>query len=144
MRPSGAVSLLVAALFGGCVDSSDPAAGGFYNGIAGIAGGGYERREAERESAVAEAQARNQALSAEQRALAARISATQGEVAQARFTLLRQRDSAPNLDARTRARVNAVLAAEPRGGTDAARLADLQRILRETRALSADLAQLAS
>lgn len=127
----------------GCVDSQDPAAGGFYNGLSGIATGGYEARVEEREVAVANAEARNAELTAEQRSLAAQISSTERSLTQARFQLLQQRNSAQGLDSATQARVNKVLAAKPKGSTEAARLADLQRLLSETRMLSEDLARLA-
>lgn len=129
---------------GGCVTSSDPGEGGFFNGVAGIAGGGYEARIDERESAVAEASARNVALTKEQQALAGRISATENDLTRARFRLLQQKNAAKNLDATTANRINAALTAEPGGRTDEARLADLQRLLGETRALSEDLARLSS
>lgn len=127
----------------GCVDSQDPAAGGFYNGLSGIATGGYEARVEEREVAVANAEARNAELTAEQRSLAAQISATERSLTQARFQLLQQRNAAQGLDSATQARVNKVLAAKPKGTTESARLAELQRLLSETRMLSEDLARLA-
>ncbi len=127
----------------GCVDSQDPAAGGFYNGLSGIATGGYEARVEEREVAVANAEARNAELTAEQRSLAAQISSTERSLTQARFQLLQQRNAAQGLDRATQARVNKVLAAKPKGSTEASRLADLQRLLSETRMLSEDLARLA-
>ena len=36
--------LLAVLLVAGCVQSDDPAEGGFYSGISGLAGGGYEGR----------------------------------------------------------------------------------------------------
>ncbi|SDL66088.1 hypothetical protein [Aliiruegeria lutimaris] len=127
----------------GCVDSQDPAAGGFYNGLSGIASGSYDVRIEEREVAVANAEARNAELAAEKRSLAAQISATESNLTQARFELLKQRNAAQGLDSTTQARINKVLTAKPKGTTDAARLADLQRLLSETRMLSEDLARLA-
>lgn len=138
--------VLLGALGGlpGCMaDSEDPAEGGFFNGVRGIASGGYEARVAEREQAVEAAQTRNQALGAEESDLAAQIEATKRSLAQARFTLLQQRDANPNLDRGTRARVDAVLNAQPKGATDAEQLEALRRILAETNALSRDLSQLA-
>lgn len=134
--------VLLALPLAACVESGDPAEGGFLRGVSGIASGGYDERVAEREAEVSEAEARNTALRGEQRSLAARIAATEGALTDARFRLLRQRDAARNLDPGTRARVNAALVAEPGGGSDEARLADLQRLLSETRALSAELAAL--
>lgn len=128
----------------GCVATSDdPAEGGFFNGIRGISSGSYEGRVSERQRAVATAEVRNAALSAEQSDLAARIDATKRSLAQARVMLLRQRDANPNLDSDTRVRVDAVLRAQPGGATDIEQLESLQRLLAETRALSEDLAELA-
>ena len=144
MPVSRLVPIVAVAILSGCAASSDdPAEGGFFNGVRGIASGSYEGRVAERQDAVAVAEVRNAALSAEQSDLAARISATRRSLAQARFRLLQQRDATPNLDGGTRARVDAVLSAQPAGGTDAEQLESLQRLLAETRALSEDLARLA-
>lgn len=143
MRPLQVAALCALGATAGCMsDSDDPAEGGFFNGVRGIASGGYEARVTEREQAVAAAQTRNQALGQEQAELAAQIEATKRNLAQARLTLLSQRDANSNLDSGTRARVDAVLRAQPGGSTDAEQLSDLQRILAETRALSRDLSQL--
>jgi hypothetical protein len=125
-----------------CETNSDPAAGGFINGLAGVTTGAYDARITAGEAAVAESQARNDALQAEQSALAAQIASTERSLASARFTLLNQRDAATNLDAATAAQVNAVLAAQPTGNTEAERLASLQQLLAQTSALSRDLASL--
>lgn len=138
-----ALAATLVALSGCAATSDDPAEGGFFNGIRGIGSGGYEGRVAERQQAVATAEIRNAALGAEQSDLAARIDATKRSLAQERFMLLRQRDASPNLDSDTRARVDAVLRAQPGGATDAEQLESLQRLLAETRALSQDLAELA-
>lgn len=141
MRPI--LILLPAVLtLAGCETSSDPAAGGFINGIVGVTSGGYEARIAEGEAGVADAQARNDALRAEQSSLAAQIGATERSLASARFTLLNQRDAVADLDAVVATRVNRALTAQPTGGTDAARLAELQALLAETSALSRELAGL--
>lgn len=138
-----AVACALAAVSGCVATSDDPAEGGFFNGVRGISSGSYDGRVAERQQAVAAAEVRNAALSAEQGALAAQIDATKQSLAQARFELLRQRDANPNLASDTRARVDAVLRARPGGATDAEQLESLQRLLAETRALSQDLAGLA-
>ena len=141
MRRITALVLLLA--LGACAEDPDPADGGFFSGVSGIASGSYAARTEAEVQATEEARARNEALRAEQSSLAAQISATEAELAQAKLVLLRQRDANPNMDAATRSRVNSVLLAEPSAGSDAARLAELQEILSETRALSSDLAQLA-
>lgn len=137
------VFLAVVALAGCGAPSDDPAEGGFFNGVRGITSGTYDARVAEREQAVSTAEARNEALSAQQGDLAARIAATKSSLAQARFTLLQQRDARPNMSPGMRSRVDAALSAQPGGATEAEQLANLQRILAETRALSSDLARLA-
>lgn len=137
------LALAAGAGLAACVDGGgNPAEGGFFRGVSGIASGGYDARVAAREAEVAEAQAGNAALRAERSALAARIAAAERDLTAARFDLLQARDRARSLDPGTRARVNAALVAEPAGGSDAVRLADLQRLLSETRALSAELASL--
>ena len=125
-----------------CTENPDPAAGGFFDGISGIASGSYEARTAAEAEATADAKARNDALRAEQASLSTQIASAEAQLAQAKLTLLRQRDANPSLPADTRARVNRALLAEPAAGSDAARLADLQALLTETKALSADLAGL--
>lgn len=137
-----ASTLLLAVPLAACVESSDPAEGGFFAGISGISSGSYDARIAEQEADVAAASAENAALRTERDTLAARIATAERDLTGARFRLLQQRDRAVDLDVNTRSRVNAALAAEPRGATDDQRLADLQRLLSETRALSAELAGL--
>jgi hypothetical protein len=138
------VPLLVAITLGaaGCTPNTDPAAGGFINGIAGVTTGAYEERIAAGEASVAEAQARNDALRAEQSDLAGQIGATERQLASARLTLLNQRDAVSTLDAATADRVNRALTAQPTASTDAGRLAELQQLLSETSALSQELAGL--
>jgi hypothetical protein len=137
--PAGAVMAVL--MIGGCTMSTDPSQGGFVAGVQGIATGAYDARIDTAEAGVAEAQARNDALRAEQAGLAAQIAEGEQALASARFQLLTQRDAA-TLDDATAARVNAALVAEPQGASEAERLADLQRLLAETNALSAELASL--
>ncbi len=125
-----------------CETSSDPAAGGFINGLAGVTTGTYDARIAAGEAAVAESQARNDALVAEQSSLAAQIAATQSSLAAAQLTLLNQRNAATNLDPAKADQINAVLSAQPTGNTEAEKLASLQALLAQTSALSRDLAGL--
>jgi chromosome segregation ATPase len=134
-------AIAVVLLLGACTTSTDPGEGGFIAGVQGLTTGAYDARIDTAEAEVAEAQARNDALRAEQAGLAAQIAAGERDLASARFRLLNQRDAA-TLDDATAARVNATLTAQPQGATEAERLADLQRLLSETNALSAELASL--
>jgi predicted DNA-binding transcriptional regulator YafY len=132
-RPAAAVLCLGLA---GCVPSADPAQGGFFNGIAGVAGGGYDARVAEREQAVAAAEQEGAALSAELTQLEAQ-HAVLGERLRAQQASLARRGV--DLPPATEARI-VQAAAEPRAGRDAARVTSLQRAISEMEALSAQLA----
>jgi hypothetical protein len=131
--------LLVAA----CAISEDPAEGGFFNGVDGLASGGYVERIDEREQAVAASTSRNADLRAQQQALQAQITASESELANLKITILQQKNAIGNLDAQTKARVNAVLNARSGGSTDQVRLAALQKTISDAKILSADLARLA-
>ena len=137
------ITLCLPLVLSACVEGGgDPAEGGFFQGVSGITSGSYDERVAAREAELAEARTENTALRGERQSLSAQIAATENALTEARFTLLQQRDRTRSLDPETRSRVNTVLVAEPRGSSDSARLADLQRLLSETRALSAELADL--
>lgn len=71
-------------LLAGCVTSSDPADGGFANGIAGISSGSYNERVAEREAQVAEAQAQNQNLNQQYASLKNQHTALKYEIIERR------------------------------------------------------------
>ncbi len=130
-------------LIAGCATSTDPAEGGFFNGVAGIASGAYERQIAEQEQQVADARARNDRLAAQQSALQAQIKAAEAELARLKFKLLQQRNAISGLSPARAARIDAILNANPTGRTDAQKLAALQKTIADARALSAELAQLA-
>ncbi len=122
----------VAVLVAGC-DSPDPAEGGFFNGVAGIAGGGYDARVAEREQGVAEARATNAALTAE-------LAALQGEHARLKRQIVAQRAAiraeGGRLTPASEARIQTALTSKP---GDAA---GLRKAIADARALSAELARL--
>jgi|GEM_PF-2180355 len=75
---------------GGCATSADPHEGGFVSGVAGLAGGGYQRRIDERENThqgELDAQAR---LKAQARTLEQERAQVQGDLARARTRLASQ------------------------------------------------------
>jgi len=130
-----AASLLCLGL-AGCAPSGDPAEGGFFNGIAGVASGGYDARVAERKQAVAASEQQGAVLSAELARLEAQHAAF-GERLRAQQASLVRRGVA--LPPATEARIAQTTAAPPPGG-DAARVASLQQAIAEMEALSAQLA----
>jgi len=136
-----------------CEVSQDPADGGFFSGIVGVAGGGYQGRVDERQAALDAEQAQANALAGEQQQVAATSANIAAEITRLRaeHTALRQRISQqlaalqsagvavnPTLVTQARAAVNE----SPSGRTDAERLASLQAAITKARALSADLARL--
>jgi hypothetical protein len=124
------------ACLAGCAPiSDDPAEGGFYSGVAGLAGGGYAARVDEREQAVAAAETEGAALSAELAALQGEHAALKSRVIQQRAAL---RAAGVRLTPETEGRIQAVVAARP-----ADRVADLERAIAEARTLSEQLAGLA-
>lgn len=132
-----------ALLASACVTSDDPAEGGFFDGVDGLASGGYDARIDEREQAVEASASRNADLKAQQQALQAQIRVSESELTKLKFTILQQKNAIVNVDAQTKARVDAVLNANPTGSTAHAKLAALQKTISDAKALSADLARLA-
>ncbi|MEM6617719.1 MAG: hypothetical protein AAF631_00270 [Pseudomonadota bacterium] len=143
--------LFVAALplaLGACAqrgDLTDPAFGGFFNGIENVVDGTYDERIATREERVEALRARQQRLLAERNALSRRIGEHRNALAQLKHDLVvaKVRIGEANLDPATRAQVNTAIAAEPTGNTDAERLAALQKTIADTRILAERLANLA-
>lgn len=142
MKPVKALPLAVILMVAACQPSDDPAQGGFFNGVTGIAGGGYQARVDQREAEVADAQSTNTALRAEQAALQAELDRLGGQLTDLKLTILRQSQQAGTLDPATRARVDQTLNARPAGSTDQQKLASLRKAVADARALSADLARL--
>ncbi|MEX0970457.1 MAG: hypothetical protein WD046_08460 [Paracoccaceae bacterium] len=143
------------ALVAGCSTSDDPAAGGFFNGVSGLAGGGYQARVDERQADVDSEQARAAALAAQQSSVAAQTAAVGTQIDQLRDELTRLRIQIANQQAELRSagvaipaalttRINAVVNASPSGANDAERLAKLQAAVANARALAADLARLSA
>ncbi|MFL4470164.1 hypothetical protein ACERZ8_09880 [Tateyamaria armeniaca] len=120
---------------GACTTSTDPADGGFFNGVSGIATGTYQDQINADEAQVAASRERNADL-------AAQIRGSESELARLKVAIVNQRNALGNTDRATSNRINAVLTSEPTGSTDAARLAALQQSIADARALSQDLAKL--
>ncbi len=135
MRLSLLIPLAAAALPLAACDSSDPADGGFFNGVQGLSSGTYEARIDEREAALTEAQRRNAALNAE-------ISRLQGELDGAKAALARERSrlraEGKTLSPADDAKVTALLTAVPAGDTPEAHAA----ALRQTILAARDMAEL--
>ncbi len=130
------LAALALASLGACAPvSDDPAQGGFFNGVAGLAGGGYEARVGEREQAVVGAQADQAALTAELAALQGEHAALKNRIVQQRAAL---RAAGVRLTPETEGRIQAAVAAQPGD-----RVADLERAIAEARTLSEQLAGLA-
>ena len=118
-----------------CTTSVDPAEGGFFNGVSGIASGSYQNQIDADEAQVEASRERNANL-------AAQIQSAESELARLKVTIVNQRNALGNTDAATSNRINAVLVSKPTGNTDSARLAALQQSIADARALSQDLAKL--
>lgn len=120
----------------GC-DSSDPADGGFFNGVAGLSSGTYEARIDEREAQVAEAQRRNAELNAE-------IARLQGDLDSAKAALAKERArlraQGRPLSAETDAKVTAALTATPSGATPQEQALALRQAIADARRLAESLA----
>ena len=124
-----------------CVTSSDPADGGFINGVSGIASGTYQNRIDEKQTAVTAGNARTAELQAELAQLTKSWSNWKLRLVQTRSELA---NSGVAIPASTLARVNASLASTPGGATDEARLAALQAAIANARALAAELESLSA
>ncbi len=137
MRVFGLV--LVGLTLGACETSDDPAEGGFINGIAGLAGGGYDARIEEREQNLSAAEAR-------QAELKAQLAGLQSQYSGLRLTLLQQRSdiaaSGKPIPAAVQTRLNTALGTSPGGSSDQERISALQKAISDAKALSAELAQL--
>ncbi|WP_299729363.1 hypothetical protein [uncultured Tateyamaria sp.] len=115
--------------------STDPADGGFFNGVSGITTGTYQSQIDADEAQIEASRVRNANL-------AAQIQSSESELARLKVQIVNQRNALGRTDTATSNRINAVLVAQPTGNTDAARLAALQQSIADARALSQDLAKL--
>jgi len=143
------------ALVAGCSTSDDPAAGGFFNGVSGLASGGYQDRVDERQADVDAEQARAASLAGQQSSVAAQTASVGAQIDALRDELTRLRIQIANQQAELRSagvaipaslntQINATINASPSGANDAERLANLQRAIADARALSAELARLSA
>lgn len=142
MTPRLGIAAALSAVLGlaACAASDDPAEGGFFNGVAGLAGGGYQARITEREQAVAAAQTQGAALSVDLARLEAKHAALQRQlVAQEAALRARGIGVPPGTDARIRQ----ASATAPASADADARVASLQRSIADMQALSAQLAAVA-
>lgn len=126
-------------------DLTDPAYGGFFNGIENITDGTYDERIATREARVEALRARQQRLMAERNALSRQIGAHQNALARLKHDIVvsKVKIGASNIDPATMGQIDATLAAQPSGQSDAERLANLQKTISDTRKLAERLAKLA-
>lgn len=124
----------VAVALAACVDSTDPADGGFFNGISGVTSGEYDARVEEREKQVAEEKARNAALRAELSRLRGEHSAVKNEIVQRRAALA---SAGVRLSPASERQVQAALAADPQ------KVESLRKAIADARELSARLARMA-
>lgn len=142
-------------LLAGCSTSDDPSAGGFINGVSGLASGSYQDRVDARQADVDAEQARAAALAGQQANVAAQSASVGAQIDALRDELTRLRIQIANQQAELRgagvaipaslnARVNSTINASPGGANDAERLANLQRAIADARALSAELARLSA
>jgi hypothetical protein len=134
-------ALPCALLLAACVLSDDPAEGGFYIGVAGIAGGGYDARVAERVAGVAASQARQAELSAELAGLTGQHEALKDQIIAQRSQL---RSQGVRLAPEAETRIQAVLLSDPAATDPAERREQLLRAISDARVLSEQLATLAS
>lgn len=74
----------------GCATSADPHAGGFVSGVVGLAGGGYQRRVNERESAYQTELDAGERLKTQARALEAERTQVKGDLARSQSRLASQ------------------------------------------------------
>lgn len=146
-------SLIV--LAAGACDGADPAEGGFFKGLSGMASSCYEQRIEEREQRAAEARARQEALEAELRQLEARSAEAETELERLKtqhaglkriIVRLRSQLAAEDVDLgeTERERVKAAIVSNPEGGTEAERIEALRKAVSGARALVEELAKLSS
>ncbi len=126
--------LIITALFlSACATSDDPADGGFFNGINGLAGGGYQARVDERQQALDKETARNAELRGELAALRGQHSDLKAQIIQKRAAL---RAKGIRLSAASEREVQKVISSNPQSA------AALRRAIADARALSAELTRL--
>lgn len=130
---------IVMLIVAGCAASDDPADGGFFNGIAGLAGGGYDARIETRQAGLDASLARQDTLRAELAALSRQHSDLKTRIIAQRAALGAQ---GVRLSAGAEAEVRRVIETDPQTPDPAARAEALRRAIAEARALSDSLARL--
>jgi len=125
--------LVTALALAACATSDDPADGGFFNGVNGIASGKYQARVDEQQQGLAKDQARNTKLSGQLAALRGQHSSVKSEIVQKRAAL---RAKGVKLTAASEREVQKVISLNPQSA------AALRRAIADARALSAELTRL--
>jgi chromosome segregation ATPase len=121
MRTAILISILLAAmLLGGCAGQHDPRTGGFFGGVAGLGGGSYKDRVAEREARLAELRNTQRELESEKGQLESQKSAAQAQLDKDQARVKAMQTEIAALDKKTKS-----LAAKD--GADKQRVADLQK-----------------
>jgi septal ring factor EnvC (AmiA/AmiB activator) len=132
IRPAALLGTALALLLG-CVTSENPADGGFFNGIAGATGGGYDARVAEREKQVASEKARNADLSQQLVALRADHNTVKHQLIQKRAKL---KAAGIKLSASSENEIQSALRSSPQ------KIESLRKAIANARQLSAQLTAL--
>lgn len=132
MRPLILAFLL---LLAACVDSGDPADGGFINGVSGITTGTYDARIEEREEEVAAAKVRNAELTAELNRLRGDHASVKNQIVQRRSALAAK---GIRLSPQSERQVQSALRANPERGDS------LRKAIADARILSERLARMAN
>lgn len=83
----GVAALSLLLVLGGCTTSPDPHQGGFVSGVAGVLGGGYQRRIDERETVYRGELSAQDRLAAEARALEQERARVRGDLSRANARL---------------------------------------------------------
>jgi len=125
--------LVTALALAACATSDDPADGGFFNGVNGIASGKYQARVDEQQQGLAKDQARNAELSGQLAVLRGQHSSVKSEIIQKRAAL---RAKGVKLTAASEREVQKVIGSNPQSA------AALRRAIADARALSAELTRL--
>ena len=126
-------SLFTAFVLAACATSDDPADGGFFNGVNGIASGKYQDRVDEQKEGLAKDQARNAELSGQLAALRGQHSSIKSEIIQKRAAL---RAKGVKLTAASERELQKVISSNPQSA------AALRRAIADAHALSAELTRL--
>ncbi|MCA8879076.1 MAG: hypothetical protein KDA73_03775 [Rhodobacteraceae bacterium] len=122
-----------------CSVSDDPAQGGFFSGISGVASGGYDARAQALEGNVAQERERQADLTRQLASLEAEYTAERQSLLSRRSHLAASGVVVPGALDR---QVTTALETRPSGSDDAARIASLTASIAQLRAASEDLANL--